>query len=251
MLLADVHKRLSDPAAEHAALEELASRDGDASPAYLRLMELDEAAGDWPGVAENARRLLAVNPLIPAPHRGLARAAENSGGARRGGDRLPRPGLLDDTDPADVHYRLAKLLHQGGKPDEARREVLKSLEEAPRFLESHRLLLELVDPPRPQPPALEPDRRRSHDPTPPDPGGDPGLLLIASGVTLGQQGARGGGLADLPTTGPAAELEGGRAVQERRLHLRPGPVRLVPGAAAVAARAGAGGRGRPTGPTAT
>jgi hypothetical protein len=66
--------------------------------------------------------------------------------------------LLDDTDPAEVHYRLAKLLHQAGKNDESRREVLRSLEEAPRFLEAHRLLLELVEsdasqPPPPHPPA--------------------------------------------------------------------------------------------------
>ena len=62
------------------------------APAYLRLMELDEAAGDWEGVARNARRLLAVNPLIPAPHRQLARAAEQLGRPRRGDRRLPRPG---------------------------------------------------------------------------------------------------------------------------------------------------------------
>ena len=52
LLLAVVYRRLSDPAAEHKVLEELAMRDGDASPAYLRLMELDEAAGDWRGVAQ-------------------------------------------------------------------------------------------------------------------------------------------------------------------------------------------------------
>ena len=36
-----------------------------------------------------------------------------------------------------------------GQPSQARREVLKSLEEAPRFLEAHRLLLELVGPDKP------------------------------------------------------------------------------------------------------
>ena len=81
LLLATVFRRLSDPAAEHKVLEELAMRDGDAIAAYLRLMELDEAAGDWPGVARNARRFLAVNPLVPTPHRQLARAAERSGRA--------------------------------------------------------------------------------------------------------------------------------------------------------------------------
>ena len=55
VLLATVYQRLSDPAAERKILEELAARDGDASPAYLRLMELDEAARDWQGLARNAR----------------------------------------------------------------------------------------------------------------------------------------------------------------------------------------------------
>ena len=75
-------------------------------------MELDEAAEDWRGVAKNARRLLAVNPLIPRPHRELARAAEHLG-ERDEAVAAYRPcSLLDDTDPAEVHYRLAKLLAQ-------------------------------------------------------------------------------------------------------------------------------------------
>src|SRR5262249_13534675 len=52
--------------------------------------------------------------------------------------------LLDETDPAETHFRLAKLLGEAGRKDEARREVLKSLEEAPRFLDAHRLLLDLT-----------------------------------------------------------------------------------------------------------
>src|SRR6185437_10785051 len=76
IMLAAVYKHEADAKAEHAILEELASRDGDAVPAYQRLMELDEAAGDWEGVARNAERFLAVNPLVPEPYRRLARAAE-------------------------------------------------------------------------------------------------------------------------------------------------------------------------------
>ena len=146
VLLAAVDKQTSDSAAEHAVLEELAARDGDAAPAYLRLMEMDEAAGNWEGVAKNAYRLLAVNPLIPAPHRHLAHAAEHLDRRDEAIAAYRALSLLDDTDPAEVHYRLAKLLSQAGKKDEARREVLKSLEEAPRFLDSHRLLLDLIGP---------------------------------------------------------------------------------------------------------
>ena len=71
---------------------------------------------------------------------------------RKNWERLTKPSapiaslsLLDDTDPAGVHYHLASLLRQAGKPQEARREVLKSLEEAPRFREAHQLLLELIE----------------------------------------------------------------------------------------------------------
>jgi tetratricopeptide (TPR) repeat protein len=146
LLLAMVYRHLSDPAAERKILEELATRDGDASPAYLRLMELDEAAGDWRGLQKNAQRFLAVNPLVPAPYRALARAAEETGQRDLAVTGYRSIALLDDTDPAGVRYHLARLLRQAGKLPEARREVLRSLEEAPRFRDAHRLLLELVEP---------------------------------------------------------------------------------------------------------
>ena len=146
MLLAAVHRARFDPAAERSALEEVASRDGDAASVYLRLMELDEEAADWPALAEDARRLLAVNPLIPAPHRQLARAAEHLGRTAEAITAYRAIALLDDTDPAGVHFRLASLLHQDGQSAEARRQALKALEEAPRFREAHRLLLEIVEP---------------------------------------------------------------------------------------------------------
>ncbi len=142
--LAVVQRNLGDVAAERAALAELVRLDGDATDAFARLAELDEAAGDWPAVAADARRLLAVNPLIPSPHRLLARAAERTGDPAAAVAAYRAVAVLDDTDPADLHFRIASLLRQVGKNDEARREVLKSLEEAPRFLAAHELLLELV-----------------------------------------------------------------------------------------------------------
>ena len=143
-LLATVYRRLADPKAERTILEELAMRDGDAVPAYLRLMELAASDSDWGGIGANARRMLAVNPLVSAPFRSLGRAAEKLGLIEEAIGAIARS-LLDDTDPASVHYQLASLLRQAGRPMEARREVLKSLEQAPRFREAHQLLLELVD----------------------------------------------------------------------------------------------------------
>jgi tetratricopeptide (TPR) repeat protein len=151
--LARVFRHSSDSAAEHEVLEQLAMRDGDAIEAYVRLMELDEASGNWGGVAKNSRRYLAVNPLVPAPHRQLARAAEHLGKPAEALTAYSAVAMLDDTDPALVHFRLATLLRDAGKKAEARREVLRSLEEAPRYREALTLLLELVDP---KPPALTP-----------------------------------------------------------------------------------------------
>jgi tetratricopeptide (TPR) repeat protein len=146
MLLAEVHRRKGDAAAERAALEELASRDGDATSVFQRLVDL-AAAADWEAVARNARRLLDVNPLVPAPYRSLADAAERLGRPEEAVAACRALAALDDADPAGVHHRLARLLAAVGRRDEARREALKALEDAPRFLDAHRLLLELVEAP--------------------------------------------------------------------------------------------------------
>jgi tetratricopeptide (TPR) repeat protein len=142
-LLAQVHRELKETSQERMVLTKLAALDADAVDAYLRLMELAAATKDWPVVAENARRYLAVNPLVSQPHRWLARASEE----------LKRPAeaiaayqtvlLLDPPDPADVHFRLATLFTPTDAKS-AKQHVLMALEEAPRFREAHELLLKLA-----------------------------------------------------------------------------------------------------------
>ncbi len=156
-LLAALHRRGSDAKLERANLEEWARRDGDAGPAFLRLAELDEAAGDYGAEARDARRFLATNPLVPAPYRRLALAADKLGD-RDGAIAAARAlAVLDEADPAGNHFRLARLLAQSGQKAEARLEVLKALEDAPRFVDAHRLLLDLAGegspPPAPPSPA--------------------------------------------------------------------------------------------------
>jgi tetratricopeptide (TPR) repeat protein len=142
--LAAAHRGLSDTAAEQQVLEELAARDADASDAYLRLMQLTAEQEEWSAVAKNARRMLAVNPLVVAPHRYLAQAAEKLG-ERDTAVRAYRALLaFETTDPVETRFRLAKLLDESGEREPAKRQVLMALEEAPRFLEAHRLLLKLT-----------------------------------------------------------------------------------------------------------
>ena len=142
LLRAAVPRGLGETNLERAVLSQFAALDADSTEAYLRLMELESAAGHWPPVVLNAERFLAVNPLLPQPYRYLARAQEALGQTQPALRSLQTMLLLDPPDPADVHFRLAKLLHQSGDPG-AKRHLLQSLEEAPRFREAHRLLLEM------------------------------------------------------------------------------------------------------------
>jgi tetratricopeptide (TPR) repeat protein len=141
-LLARAYRGLNETNAEQEALLKWASIDADAVDAYARLAELGMLSGDLKLVYENAQRSLAVNPLLPQPHRYLAQAAEGigaDGDAIRANRTLL---LLDPPDPAEVHFRLARLLYKKQEPD-AKRQVLKALEEAPRFRDAHRLLREM------------------------------------------------------------------------------------------------------------
>lgn len=142
MLLAQVHRALNEVKEERAILAKLAVLEADATDAYTRLMELAAAAKDWPAVALNAERYLAVNPLVPAPHRQLARASEELKRNTQAMDAYATLLRLDPPDPAEVHYRLARLLHAEGRA-QAKEHVIKALEEAPRFRDAHKLLLEI------------------------------------------------------------------------------------------------------------
>lgn len=144
-LLAQAHRGLSAQAAEREVLEAWAARSGDAVAAYTRLIEIAEQHGDWDAVSRNARRMLAVNPLSPVPYRPLARAAEQLA--------LPEEAIaayrallnFDTTDPVMLHFRMAQQLVAADRGYEAKRAVLKALEQAPRFRQAHQLLWKLTE----------------------------------------------------------------------------------------------------------
>jgi len=141
--LANVYRQLNDADQERALLTNYAAHDSSATDVSLRLIELATAAGDWPAVRTHALQAVAVNPLIPQPHRALADAAE----------RLALPDdavaacrtllVLPHDDAAELHFRLGRLLAANGDPD-ARRHVLLALERAPRYRAAQALLLKLV-----------------------------------------------------------------------------------------------------------
>ncbi len=144
-MLGRVHRELGDTRAEQAVLEELAAITSDSLDTYIRLAELSAAAEDWPAVAEYAERVMRVNPLLPRGQELLSRAAEKEERHEQAVEALQALAEMDPIDPADLHFRMARSLSQMGKREEARRQVLMALEDAPRFRAAHELLLELVD----------------------------------------------------------------------------------------------------------
>ena len=143
-MLATASRELSETDNERTSLQQLAEMDDDAVDIYLRLMELWSDEKNWEKAIENAERMLAVNPLQRAPHRYLAKACELVGDDARAIEALETLVIMEPLDPADTHYRLAKLYHRMGDLESARRQIIKSLEEAPRFREAHRELLAIV-----------------------------------------------------------------------------------------------------------
>lgn len=141
-LLAEAHRNLGETNLERGVLSRLAMLDADAVDAFLRLMELSGAMKDWSGVRQNAERFLAVNPLLAQPYRYLAQANEHLGQNQTAIQSYQTLLLLDPPDPAEAHFRLARLLHETDEPG-SKRHLLQALEEAPRFREAHRLLLQI------------------------------------------------------------------------------------------------------------
>jgi tetratricopeptide (TPR) repeat protein len=141
-LLARVHRALHELPQERQVLSRLAELENDALDAYQRLLELAAADADWPAVALNARRFLAVNPLVATPYRYLAEANEalNDWASVQTACRTWL--LLDPANPSEVHFRLGKALYQTHEST-ARRHVILALEETPRHREALKLLWEI------------------------------------------------------------------------------------------------------------
>lgn len=142
--LATIYRELGDPEQERAALEKLVSLTDDSLDVLTRLVELSLAEEDWPAATKFSDLMLAINPLRPAPYRGLATAAQHAGDDKQAIDAWRSLLMLDPVDPAEAHYQLAKVLHKTGDLAAAKRQVLEALEEAPRYRAAQRELLAIV-----------------------------------------------------------------------------------------------------------
>lgn len=141
-LLAEVCAELKDPEGERAAWLAITTHESDALPAVSRLLTLAERANDWKEETRWSNQWIAINPLAAKPWRALLDAGEKQGdspNAIAAGRTLL---LLEPTDVAIIHYRVARLLQPIDLP-EARKHVLLALAEAPRYRAAYDLLNQL------------------------------------------------------------------------------------------------------------
>lgn len=140
--LAELARSRGDAGGERALLEVLSGVEDAALSACGRLAVLCREAGDWKGLRVAAERMMAIHPMLIPAQEALALAAEREGAAGDAAGALEAILALGPVDPPQVHHRLALQYQRLGRV-EARREVLRALEETPRFGEAQRLLLEL------------------------------------------------------------------------------------------------------------
>lgn len=174
MLLADIARQQSDLPLERSTLAEVVRLSSDNLPALQRLLQLDSGRGEghppeaqsentkaevrqaeeWERLADTARQLLAVQPLLPAGHQAWVEAMQRLGRPADALQSLRALLELEPLDPSELHFQLAQALATVDRVQEARREVLLALEETPRYRGAQKLLVELHRRVHPQPPAI-------------------------------------------------------------------------------------------------
>ena len=142
-ILADIAFKTNQAELEKASLEKFVARQNDSFESRLRLAEIAEAAKDWKQVRHHAEQAVAINPLLPASHRLLAKSGRQTKDALLVVRSYRALLEMNPLDPADVHFRLAEALVEIKDWKNARRHILLSLEQAPRFREAHQLLLRI------------------------------------------------------------------------------------------------------------
>jgi tetratricopeptide (TPR) repeat protein len=144
-LLGRVYAELGEPEKERQMLERRIALTSNALPALRRLIELSREGQQWDRVAMFAEQVLAINPLLTEGHEALAEASAELDRPRDVMRGLSALAKMDPVDPAAIDFKLATAYWKLEDREQAKHHVLRALEEAPRYRDAHRLLLELAE----------------------------------------------------------------------------------------------------------
>jgi tetratricopeptide (TPR) repeat protein len=141
-LLSQVHQGLNDVESEIKTLQDWAQIDAEAIAAYERLMALGLQTNQPELTLNAAQKFLAVDPFRDAPYAMSALAYEMLDKKNLAADQLIKRLELDPTNPSRIEFQIASHLVESDT-QRAKQYVLRSLEDAPRFRDGLKLLLEI------------------------------------------------------------------------------------------------------------
>ena len=158
-MLAKSYRQTDQPEKEYQTLQQFAKIESDNVELFTTLLQRSSSRGQWDSTKQYARKLLALNPMLTAPHRYLSMAAEKTSDDEALIESLSVLAIMNPLDAADVHFRLASALHRDNQLALAKRQVIMALEKAPRYRDAHALLLRIVE-------QQKPAEKPSADPAP-------------------------------------------------------------------------------------
>jgi tetratricopeptide (TPR) repeat protein len=146
-VLAAIYKKQGNKTAEAEALESLIKVDENDYDSLKRLAQLKLESGDKGRALELLKMSFYVNPFETSAHAMTGELLLELGGATGGADKAVREFQIalaaNPPNIAEAQYNLARAYFTAGKKPEARRYVLRSLENAPSFEKAQELLLKI------------------------------------------------------------------------------------------------------------
>ena len=142
-MLANIHRGKGNELEERSALVELTERSSDCREALLRLIEIDEKKRDWPSLMKWTELMQSINPMRSDLQQLRAQTYESLDNSEKAAQALAAFLELQPSDPANIHYRLARAFFALGKTDFAKRQALMALEESPRYKAALELLVRI------------------------------------------------------------------------------------------------------------
>jgi tetratricopeptide (TPR) repeat protein len=144
-LLAMAYEKKGDTRKEADALQKWMSLTETNAKALFKLADLLEKLGDAKGAEDALDRAMFINPFEPSTHARLAEMAKAAGDKKVAVRERAAVVALGPVDRADALYQLAQAQHDAGEDAQARKSVLRALEEAPNYEKAQTLLLLLYD----------------------------------------------------------------------------------------------------------
>lgn len=157
-------RKLDNTDEETKSLEKVLQLDADDANACVRLLEIYTSAGSWDNVTRVSQLLQGINPMLKLSQQAMATAAENTGDDLLAIRSLTALAALNPLDKADTYYRLAAAEFRQQQLPQAKRNVLRALDAAPRYRDAHQLLLKVIEASEKQ--RAEPSSRPDSDSSP-------------------------------------------------------------------------------------